>query len=206
LFTTSAYLKQYSADHGYGTSNIKGFTRMTPDEANKSRVGANAKEKLNIVKSTTADASETVAGVNSIALNLGGWADFNVHYDYNAETNTYFRSYASGTPHEVYACDAVDLGEKNPEDVCSLTQINPSVVVAMVVKEGRASDGYHEDITTLGSGDAYIFQNGAVIEGTWAKGDVDQQIKFFGEDGSEVSLAPGQTFITAVPAYGSVDY
>lgn len=206
LFTTSAYLKQFSADHGYDTSNIKGFTRMTPDEANKSRVGANAKEKLNIVKSTTADTSETVAGVNSITLNLGGWADFNVHYDYNAETNTYFRSYASGTPHEVYACDATDLGEKNPEDVCSLTQMNPSVVIAMVVQESRASDNYHEDITTIGTGDAYIFQNGAAIKGTWTKGDKDQQIKFFSEDGSEVSLVPGQAFVTAVPSYGSVDY
>lgn len=206
LFTTAAYLKQYSADHGYDTSNINGFTRMTPTEANKARAGALAVEKLNIVQPANGDTSELGTAVSSIDLNLASGANFNVHYDYNAETNTYLRSYASGTPHEVYACDATDLGEKNPEDVCSLTQMNPSVVIAMVVQESRASDNYHEDITTIGTGDAYIFQNGAAIKGTWTKGDKDQQIKFFSEDGSEVSLVPGQAFVTAVPSYGSVDY
>ena len=206
LFTTAAYLRQYSTDYSYNTSNINGFTRMTPTEANKARAGALAVEKLNIVQPANGDTSELGTAVSSIDLNLASGTNFNVHYDYNAETNTYLRSYASGAPHEVYACDATDLGEKNPEDVCSLTQMNPSVVIAMVVQESRASDNYHEDITTIGTGDAYIFQNGAAIKGTWTKGDKDQQIKFFSEDGSEVSLVPGQAFVTAVPSYGSVDY
>ena len=206
LFTTSAYLKKFSVDHGYNTSDIQGFKRMTPDESGKARVDAGVKEKLNIVKAAAENTSEVSAEVTNITLNLGGWADFNVNYSYDAATNTYFRSYGSGAAHEVYACDAVDLGEKNPEDVCSLTQMNPAVVVAMMVKESRASDNYHEDIMTIGTGDVYIFQNGTVIKGSWAKGAKDQQIKFFGEDGSEVALAPGQTFITAVPTYGSVEY
>ena len=33
-----------------------------------------------------------------------------------------------------------------------------------------------------------------------------EQIKFFDESGREIALAPGQTFVTAVPAYGSVEY
>ena len=206
LFTTSTYLKKFSTDHGYNTSNIQGFKRMTPDESGKARVNAGAKEKLNIVKAAAGNTSEVAAEVTNIALNLGGWSDFNVNYNYDATTNTYFRSYGSGVAHEVYACDAADLGEKNPEDVCSLTQMNPAVVVAIMVKENRASDNYHEDITTIGTGDAYIFQNGTVIKGTWSKGAKDQQIKFFGEDGSEAALAPGQTIVTAVPTYGSVEY
>ena len=206
LFTTAAYLKQYSVDHGYDTSEINGFMRMTPEEAAKSRVEALVTERLDIVKATDKDTSELTASVNEIALNFGGWANFNVRYSYNAETNTYFRSYESGVPHEVYECEAVDLGEKNPEDACNLTQINPAVVVAMVVQESRAADNYHEAITTIGTGDAYIFQNGVAIKGTWAKGAKDEQIKFFGEDGKEVALAPGQTFVSAVPAYGSVEY
>ena len=206
LFTTSTYLKKFSTDHGYNTSNIQGFKRMTPDESGKARVNAGAKEKLNIVKAAAGNTSEVAAEVTNIALNLGGWSDFNVSYNYDATTNTYFRSYGSGVAHEVYACDAADLGEKNPEDVCSLTQMNPAVVVAIMVKENRASDNYHEDITTIGTGDAYIFQNGTVIKGTWSKGAKDQQIKFFGEDGSEAALAPGQTIVAAVPTYGSVEY
>lgn len=206
LFTTATYLKQFSDDHGYNTSDVQGFARMTPEESAKSRVDALAAEVLDIVKATSVDTSEMVDGVNNIALNFGGWANFNVRYAYNAETNTYFRSYESGVPHEVYACDAIDLGEKNPEDVCSLTQINPSVVVAMVVQESKASDNYHEAISTIGTGDAYIFQNGVAIKGSWAKGAKDEQIKFFDENGEEMALAPGQTFVSAVPAYGNVEY
>lgn len=206
LFTTSAYLKQFNENNGYNSSDVKGFTRMTPAESGKSRVNAGVKEQLDITKATTENTSETIAAISSIDLNLGGWDDFNVHYEYNPDTNTYDRSYWSGLEHDVYECEDEDLGEKNPEDICSLTQMSPAVVVAMIVKESRASDNYHEDITTLGTGDVYIFQNGTAITGTWTKSSVDEQIKFFDEDGAEIALAPGQTFVTAVPSYGDVEY
>lgn len=206
LFTTSNYLKKFNEDNGYNSSNVKGFTRMTPEESGKSRVNTGVKEQLNIVKATAENTSETVAAISSIDLNLGGWDNFNIHYEYDSDTNTYDRSYQSGAEHEVYECTDEDLGEKNPEDVCSLTQMSPSVVIAMVVQESRASDNYHEDITTLGSGDVYIFQNGTAITGTWTKTSVDEQIKFFDENGKEIALAPGQTFVTAVPSYGDVEF
>lgn len=206
LFTTSEYLKKFSSDHNYNASNINGFTRMTPEESTQARVDASVKEKLDITKASDVDTSEIVASVASINLNIGGWDNFNVHYDYDANTNTYNRSYASGVAHEVYQCPEEDLGEKNPEDVCTLTQMSPAVVVAMVVQEGKDTDGYHENITTVGTGDAYVFQNGSAIKGSWNKSAKSEQIKFFDEDGKEIALAPGQTFVTAVPAYGSVEY
>ena len=206
LFTTSAYLKQFSADRGYNTSNINGFTRMTPKESEVARIDALVEEEFDILVATDRDTSEIAAAVSSINLNFGGWANFNVHYDYNAETNTYNRSYESGVAHEVYTCAAEDLGEKNPEDVCSLAQLSPAVVVAMVVQEHKASDNYHEDITTTGTGKVYIFQNGTAIEGSWSKSSRDDQIKFYDAEGKEVALVPGQTFISAVPNYGSVEY
>ena len=141
-----------------------------------------------------------------MALRFGGWADFNVNYNYDAESNTYLRSYESGKPHEVYACPEEALGEVNPEDRCTLTQMAPAVVVAMMVQESRASDNYHEDITAIGSGKAYIFQNGTATEGTWTKSSADAQIKFTDASGAEIKLAPGQTFVSAVPNYGSVVY
>lgn len=206
LFTTSTYLKKFSTDHGYNTSNIKGFKRMTPDESGMARVDAGVNEKLDITKPASSNTSEVASSVNNINLYIGGVSDFNVQYSYDPATNTYNRNYESGAAHEVYECANEDLGEKNPEDVCTLTQISPSVVIAMIVQEGKAADGYHEDITTVGSGKAYIFQNGAAIAGTWSKTSIDEQIKFTDDSGAEIALAPGQTFITAVPAYGSVEY
>jgi len=206
LFTTSAYLKQFSANNGYNTSEIKGFSRLTPAESEQQRADKSVAEKLDITKATTKNTSEVAVPVPAVALKLGGWANFNVNYQYDAASNTYLRNYESGVAHEVYNCAEDDLGERNPEDVCTLTQISPSVVVAMVVQEARAADNYHEDITAIGSGDAYVFQNGIAIQGKWQKASAGDQIKFTDDSGEEIKLAPGQTFVTAVPNYGSVDF
>lgn len=206
LFTTSAYLAQMNADRNYGGSNIQGFTRMTPSDSLKSKVDNLAEEKLDIIKPSTGKTGNLVAKTSAIAVNFGGLPNFNVRYNYDLASNTYLRSYASGAAHEIYACPEEDLGEKNPENVCTLTQLAPSVVAVMVVSEKRASDNYHEDITAIGSGDAYVFQNGTAIKGTWRKGADNEQIKFYDEGGIEISLAPGQTFVEAVPQYGSVEY
>lgn len=206
LFTTASYLKQFSADQGYTTSNIQGFARMTPKESERARVDGLVAEKLDITKPAAGDTSAMTVKVGSVGLRFGGWATFNVDYTYDADSNKYLRSYETGAAHEVYECPAEDLGERNPEDVCSLTQMAPSVVVAIIVNERKASDNYHEDIDAIGSGEAYIFQNGMAIRGTWSKPSAGEQIRFTGADGGEIKLAPGQTFVSAVPSYGEVVY
>ena len=205
LFTTPANLKQFNADRGYNSSDVKGFARMTPEESNRARVNDLANEKLSITTPAVGNTSDLEAKVSNIAIRFGGSATFNVSYTYDTKSNTYKRSYGIGE-HEVYSCPDENLGERNPEDVCSLTTMAPSVVVAMIVSERKASDNYHEDITTLGSGNAYIFQKGNVIRGTWNKPTRADQIKFLDSDGEEIKLAPGQTFVSAVPTYGGVDY
>ncbi len=206
LFTTSSLLKKYSADSGKNSSEVKGFTRMTPEESEKSRALASADEILDITTPAKGDTSKTSVKTPSITMNFGGVPNYNPHYEYDVNTNTYVRSYTSGVSHDVYHCKAEDLGKKNPEDVCTLGQLTPSVVIAMMVAERRASDNYHENIDAIGSGDAYIFQNGTAIKGAWKKTSREDQIKFTDTDGKEIKLAPGQTFISAVPNYGSVEY
>ena len=205
LFTTAGLLAKMNNDRGYGGSEIKGFARMTPEEALKARVDAGA-PKLVITEPAAGNTSEVKAAVNNVAVNFGNLTNFNVRYQYDAASNTYARSFASGAAHEVYVCPEEDLGEKNPESVCELKQLKPSVVAVIQVNEKRASDNYHEDITTVGTGKAWVFQNGQVSTGSWSKATVADQIKFFDESGAEVKLVPGQTFVEAVPGYGSVDF
>ena len=179
---------------------------MTPEQSLKSRVDALAEEKLNILEASTGKTSSLVPKTPAVGVNFGGIPSFNVRYNYNVDTNTYARSYANGNTHDIYECPGEDLGEKNPENVCTLKQLAPSVVAVIKVTEKRASDNYHEDITTIGSGEAYVFQNGISIKGTWKKSSREEQIRFYGDDGAEIALAPGQTFVEAVPGYGSVEY
>ena len=206
LFITSANLAQMNTDRSYGGSDVHGFKRMKPADALKARVDDTVAEKLVITKPSTVNLSEMKPMVQDINIHFGGLPNFNVVYNYNAETNTYNRSYESGAAHEIYSCPAENLGGVNPEDNCNLVQLSPSVVVAMIVEEHKASDNYHEDITAIGSGTAYIFQNGVVTVGTWTKSTVEDQIKFHDEKGTEVALIPGQTFVEAVPDYGWVEY
>ena len=205
LFTTSGLLAQMANDRGYDKSDVKGFSRLTPEEAARARVDAGA-EPLVITAPASGDTSAVKAAVANVAVNFGGLANFNVRYTYDAERNVYARGFESGAAHEIYVCPEENLGEVNPEGTCSLEQLAPSVVVAMEVAEKRAADGYHEDITTVGSGKAWVFQNGQAIVGSWSKSSVKDQIKFFDASGAEIKLVPGQTFVEAVPGYGSVEY
>ena len=206
LFTTSALLSAMNTDRGYGGSEVHGFTRMTPKESKQDLVDQNIATKLSIVEATNSDTSTLTPKVTDISVRFGGIASFNVNYKYDLATNSYLRSYENGMAHEIYTCPDSNLGEVNPESACTLKQLSPTVVVAMVVSEKKAWDNYHEDITTLGSGEAYVFQNGYAIKGRWEKNTAADQIKFYDESGVEIALAPGQTFIEAVPNYGSVDF
>ena len=205
LFTTPGALAEYSSDYDRQSSNVSGFTRMTPEEASKDRYTSQA-EELDITAAADYDTSSLNPEVTTIEFSFNSGDNFSPVFNYNSSTNTYDRSYAYGGIHEVYQCPDENLYGKDPQDYCSTTQVSPSVVVAMIVNESLSSDGVHESITTIGSNTAYIFQNGQAIKGTWKKDSRDSQIKFYDGSGNEVSLVPGQTWISAVPEYGSVDY
>lgn len=197
LFTSSELLKNFNAEYGYHTSNITAFKRMTPDEAE-----AIAAENSQCPEDTPECTVEYV----SPAINFGAATMYNTFYTYDPETNHYLRSYATGEPHLTYSCPP-NLEQPNTATDCGdPIQVSPSVIIAMIVNEGTMSDGYHENITTIGSGTALIFQNGSVVEATWVKNSQKDQIVFLDSNGDPVALTPGQLWIAAVPQYGSVEY
>lgn len=79
-------------------------------------------------------------------------------------------------------------------------QISPRVVVAMQVAMTRQmEDGYREQIVTIGSGRAFIFQDGLITEGTWQRSDEKAQISLNDSAGKSIKLNRGQTWFTALP-------
>ena len=208
LFTSGEYLNGFNANNGYLTSDIKSFPHMTPVESARNKIDVQIEEKLKIDRPSTKDTDALTPRVTHITLRFGSMPNFNPVYDYDAATNTYKRSYETGAPHTAYDCSGKS-GELTPELVCDEVAITASVVIGMMVQEQKASyDNYHEDISTIGAGDAYIFQNGIVIKGTWEKPSKDSQISFKDASGAEVKLVPGKTWISAIPASygGSVQY
>jgi hypothetical protein len=115
---------------------------------------------------------------------------YSAHYDYDAKANAYLRS-EGGSTH-------IDAGTN--------TQISPKVVIAMVIPYSLEADGYHSSYAVIGSGQAYIFQDGNVTIGQWSKTANSTQITFTDGAGQPVSLNPGQTWLTAVSAAAKVTY
>lgn len=126
----------------------------------------------------------------NIAIEFSGPL-FNTTYAYDKKHNRYNRS-QGGAPH-------VDREDG---------QISPSVVIAMKINMNRVlQDGYREDIKTTGGGEAIIFQNGTAKKVTWHKPKRNRQITFTDDNGKDVPLVRGQTWIAAIPnSSGSVSW
>jgi len=199
LFTSGEKLAQYAENDSHLSSDITGFPHLTPPEANLDRTKRQIVHTLKIDEPSSGDTDALEPKVSKINLRFGSMPNFNPVFTYNAKTNSYDRSYESGLNHDVFTCQS--------ENDCEKVQLSPKVVIAMVVQEKRAAyDNYHEDISSIGAGDAYIFQNGDVTLGTWEKSSRDAQISFEDKDGNAIKLVPGQTWISAIPNYGSVHY
>lgn len=192
VFTSPAKLLSFNQTHDYTTSNPKVFPRLRPNEVAEDLAARSACSEEN---------SECdLAFAELITTKFTSLTDYSVDYTYNAETNTYYRSYQNGEEHRSYYCTSEEISS------CTLQPVAPSAVAVMRVEEHTMSDNYHESIKTVGHGNAYVFQDGTVIEGSWEKSSVDSQIIFRDADGTEIKFTPGQLWIAAVPQFGSVSW
>ncbi len=110
-----------------------------------------------------------------------------IDYRYDRESNTYLR-FVGGQPQ-------VDAGDGR--------QVAPANVVVMTVVFGPLNDGNPSkkrlEAQVVGEGPAWIATNGVTIRGTWRKASTDAPTRFYRNDGKEVVLTVGQTFIQVVP-------
>ncbi len=207
LFTSPELLQKNSNFYGYEKANYTAWPRLTPDEATTlahNQTAPNTSDNSDTSDTSTTPSSSTPL-VERITLTYGGYLDFNPVYTYNRETNQYLRSYASGDPHQSYNCPA-GLSDPSISRDCTLSQLSPSVVIAIKATEYLDTDGYHHVIKTIGSGDAVVFQNGMAIPATWEKTSRTSQITFKDSTNQEIKLTPGQTWITVLPTTGTISY
>lgn len=125
----------------------------------------------------------------SIDLTISS-ANYNVHYDYDAEHNSYDRV----------------MGGRAHKDERSGKQVSPKVVIAIVTTKKLHSDGKHTVYGTTGEGSVYVFQDGKVSKGTWKRNQYNSQYVFYNKDGKVIPLNPGQTWITLLDANSKVSY
>lgn len=108
---------------------------------------------------------------------------YHVKYQYRPQHNDYLR-FMAGSKH-------VDNNNG---------QISPKVVIVIRVNERTVmQDTYREKIEVIGSGTAYIFQDGRVTKGRWVKKAAGKTISFVNQKGQPIALNRGQIWITALP-------
>lgn len=90
----------------------------------------------------------------------------------------------------------------------------PSVASTFIAQLVSITDSEYGDklggrtplVTTVGSGEAYIFRDGRVIPGRWSRASAESGTSFTSSDGSEIPLKAGQVWIALVGQAPEITY
>ena len=97
-------------------------------------------------------------------------------------------------------------GGSPQRDANNNQQLNPKVVVVLVMAQGIDPDGQHTTYNTIGSGQAFFFQDGSLDVGTWQKTGDKTQFVLANSAGNPAKLNAGQTWFTIVGDSSRVSY
>ena len=114
-----------------------------------------------------------------------------VYYEYDESNKYYLRSTEIG-PHTDYV---------------TKQQYHFKNIIAYQVDNYTINDGENkgrQDIKNIGSGSGYYFSDGYMIPIKWKKDSRNSQTKYTYEDGTELKVNDGNTFIQIVPSSGSI--
>jgi hypothetical protein len=84
------------------------------------------------------------------------------------------------------------------------SQVSATNVVVMLVEreDTRITDAAGNPVPNfdlVGKGDLLVFRNGQVVEGTWERDGQGDATTLLDEQGDEILLAPGQTWVELFP-------
>lgn len=187
LYTSIPKLTELATSRGYGTASFTGFARKK-EQAYKAPAATTTTQTTTKKAAAPAD---TRTPASSIDFNISSGA-YNAHFDYDATSNAYKRS-QGGAAHMVV------------DSAGNQTQLTPKVVIAIITSFGTASDK-HSQYGVVGSGQAFVFQDGTVTTGTWSKENTTAPLVFKDAAGAPLPLNPGQTWITALSGTDRLAY
>jgi len=129
------------------------------------------------------------------AISFGFWdgkSEYDVEWKYDSASNMYKR-FNGGSEHKDWEFDKPQLATSN--------------VIIMFSKEKSMVDAEgHQYYEVIGKGDALIFKNGEVLEGTWKKdSQLDREV-FYDTNGDEITLTRGPVWVEILPAGNEVSY
>lgn len=113
-------------------------------------------------------------------------SSYKTTFKYNAETGRYTR-YFGGTERK-------DYNTKESVTVKNVFVLNTTITDFANCQEAAKGKSAHKDIR-LTSGNGYYFVNGTYTKIKWTKGDAKDSFKFTKEDGSELKVNVGNSWV-----------
>ncbi len=135
-----------------------------------------------------ASLSERPAQAKTLTIDFSTF-NYKVEWKYDPATNRYTR-YTAGVLHK----------DRNNDKAIEATNI----IVQFVKTE--SPDGRLLNMDLKGSGGSLIFRDGEMINATWKKDDDTQRTRFVDEDGKDIELNAGQTWIAFLPPDRDITY
>lgn len=112
---------------------------------------------------------------------------YSVRWEHQFETNRYARLQA-GKPFKTASGDEIMADN-----------------IAVVITDMKVLDAVgRREVTTVGEGKGFVLQDGQAIEAIWKKPSATERLRFFREDGKEIEMNAGVTWIEVVPSEESV--
>ncbi|GAB6933743.1 DUF3048 domain-containing protein [Calditerricola satsumensis] len=127
------------------------------------------------------DPRQDPVGVPARKVEIRYMATYRCGYEYDAARQVYKR-FTQGKPHRDRT-----TGEQ-------LAAVN---VIVLEAKHRVLDAAGRREIDLAGPGRAYVFQRGVMQAATWKR--VDGVLRVYGEDGAEIPLYPGNTWVNIVP-------
>ncbi len=117
--------------------------------------------------------------------------NYNVIYRYQDQENKYYRCL---------------FDKKNPHYMEEQKIIKPRNIIIQFVKTKIKDDVGRLDVDFSDRGRALFFNSGVVDKGYWEKNEGESWPRYYDEEGSELELMPGKTWIQIVSDYTEVEW
>lgn len=179
----------------YGTSFWRDSSRFAPHNlystteklrAGGKKAGFSEKEDIASFNFVDDEKLESRPESQKITINFSSF-DFKVGYIYDRENNRYGRS----------------VGGQPQNDRLTGKQLTVKNIIVQFANVTDKSGG-DTQVQAIGSGKTKYFMGGKAFEGTWKKTSTSARTKYFGENGEEIKLNAGTSWIEVVRTGSSV--
>ena len=169
VFTTTTKIKTYLPTKNYS------------DKSNNWKLLNCSTDKIDLNEEFQNNENSNVISANNISMSYS--QNENRSYIYDSENGYYLRS-MNGKAHMDRATNA---------------QLNYKNIIIMKVENKNVDNEGRQDLTTTGSGAGYYITNGFAVPIKWIKDSRNTKTKYVYENGNEIKVNDGNTFIQIVP-------